>query len=118
MTDKPASTPATGSDRSIATQSKSRLDDAEADGLLAYRLPVELRSPESLDRLHGELGDDIEVIADDGVYYWVFVNADDGTRQAVLIPEGDVRGFVLGLAAKAGAETVRRYAYRTGIVPK
>ncbi len=107
-----------------STQSKNTLRLAEALGLLTYRMPVEIRAIASLRRVLAELGEDIEQITDDAGYYWVYVpiedeavrEAKDRNEEAILIPEGEVRPFVLALAAAKGVAS--KFKYRTGIVPR
>lgn len=101
-----------------STQSRNSLRQAEGDGLIRYRLPVELRTPESIDRLAQELGPPVRLVEDDAVYYWFYVPV-VGTDQerAVLIPEGEVRSAMLVLAAAAGVD-LAPYEYRTGVVPR
>lgn len=101
-----------------STQSRDKLGQAEADRLIRYRIPVELRSPESIDRLKQELGPDVRLVKDDAVYYWVYVPvAGTDKEQAVLIPEGEVRSAMLVLAARAGVD-LTPYEYRPGVVPR
>ncbi len=105
---------------SVATQSKNALGLAWSLGLLTYRMPVEVRSAESIARLLAEVGNDASVPTDDAVYYWVWVPVEHGEgrqdRQAILIPEGEVRAFCLALAARAGL--AHRFNYRDGVVPR
>lgn len=76
-------------DESMGLQSRHALMLAELFGLLIYRYPVDMRDPEWIETLRHDLGEDanIELPTDDGVYYFVIVETDDGVdeaRQAIL----------------------------------
>lgn len=110
-------TPLSGAGQAVSTQSKKLLRYAMDAGLLTYRMTVELRAPESIDRLRGELGDQVQLPEDDGVYYWVFIPTAAGGRQSMLIPEGEVVATIRVLAARHGAEAARRFDDRPGVIP-
>jgi hypothetical protein len=67
--------------------------------------------------LRDELGADADIPDDDGVYYLVYVTDADNHRHAVLIPEGEVRAFVLALAVKWDRDAALRLQYMHGTLP-
>lgn len=106
---------------------------AQKLGLLIYRGPVDLRNVQQVRTTIVELWPDMKdqmgntravnakkkfLPQDDGQYYHVIINSDDGERLDVLIPEGDVVPQVFILAVKAGKAEALRVLYRYGILPK
>jgi hypothetical protein len=196
----------------MALQSRHALMLGELFGLLTYYYPVDMRELGSVETLRYDLGEhaDLDLPADDGVYYFVYIDTDDGLQETqtavqaainalsepaaeeafqptadtvraeldelakglvgekpmeakafreaarrlekqlwdaavgaahdqaadaatwlehaqalarwglmpMLIKEGEVRGFVAGLAAKAGRAAVEKIRYYRGLLPK
>lgn len=100
----------------MAIQSRHSLMIAEEEELLVYRYPVDMREQKQVDDLRRDLGGDpVDLPQDTGVYYLVLVETENG-QQAVLIREGEVRGFVAGLAVKAGV--AEKVCYYRGMLPR
>jgi hypothetical protein len=108
---------------SMATQSRHALMLAAELSLLTYRWPVDMRQDVQVAQLRKELGDHAELPDNDGVFYLVYVTYAPAAggwqrRMPVLIPEGEVRSFVLALAVKEGPETARLVQFMPGTLPK
>jgi redox-sensitive bicupin YhaK (pirin superfamily) len=109
---------------SMATQSRHALMLAAEANLLTYRWPVDMRQDAQVAQLRKELGADAQLPDNDGVFYLVYVTygnpnaAGKQRRMPVLIPEGEVRSFVLALAVKEGPETARLVQFMPGTLPK
>jgi hypothetical protein len=104
--------------KSMATQSTQVLMIAHDAGWLTFRRPVYMDNEQHVRMLADELGN--ADIPDDrrGVYYLVWLTSRGRTRFPMLIPEGAVREFVLGVAAVIeGPAGVRKVLYRRGILP-
>ncbi len=106
-------------DQAVSTQSRNALKLARLLKLLTYRKPVEVRAEASIEHLRAELGPDVEIPEDDGLYYWIYVPSADGQRSlASLVPEGEVVATCRILALiKYGPEVARRFEYRKGVIP-
>lgn len=101
----------------MATQSRQALMIADEMDLLTYRQPFDLRVDTQRTALRAELGEAAELPDDAGVYYLVYVTDVDDNRHAVLLPEGEVRAFVLALAVKWDLDAARRVQYVPGTLP-
>lgn len=113
----PIPEPVISGDTSVSTQSLDSLKLAVAFNLLTYRKTVELRAGASIAHLRDELGPDVEIPTDDGLYYWVYIPRADGGDQPMLIPEGEVQSTCRVLAARHGRDMARRFEWRPGVIP-
>jgi hypothetical protein len=107
-------------DEPMAFQSRQMLMIAKLAGLLTYRYPVDMNEEAQVATLLEDLrasGDaDFDLPTDNGVYYFVYIDSETG-RFPMLIREGEVRGYVLGVAAKAGREAAWKLRYYHGALP-
>lgn len=102
----------------MALQSRQSLMIADSLGLLTYRMPVDMTNAAQIDTIRGELGPDVVLPEEaSGVYYFVYVHTDDGTRVPVLLAEGEPRAFVLALAVRHSREAADAVLYRRSLLP-
>lgn len=99
----------------LSIQCMQMLMTAQEEGILVYRWPVDISNRTAVQNLRAELGK-VNLPDPDITYYFAYVPTSNG-RQPVLIPESDVRGFVLALAIKAGPKKAQRFTYRQGMLP-
>lgn len=110
---------------SMAVQSGSALMVATERGLLTYRCSIDTRSSDDadvqlIDQVRAELdvaGFTFTIPDLPGVYYLVFVTGRAGRHQPYLIPEGEVRSFVVAAALYHSAETASDFVYIRGTLP-
>ncbi len=82
-----------------------------------YRRPVTLRTPEQRAELRKELGAKAALPSEEGIYYLVYLDTQQGESVALLLPEGDARVAVFVWAVCVGVDAARRVQYRHGTLP-
>lgn len=114
--------------RPMRHQSVAALMNGEAANLITYRKPYDLSQDVEREALRAELGPAAVIPDHTGVVYLLYVIPEDIRSIAemdgeepepvpVLLPEGHVVAFMLGLAIADSVTTGQQFTYRPGLLP-